>query len=118
VASYTVTLDDDGALLDSVAQTHQGLVVAGFGVGHVPARLAPQLESIAEQVPVVLTSRTGAGSVLRHTYASIGSETDLQRRGLVNGGMLDPYKARVLLRVLLANDVPRTAIPEAFDSRQ
>jgi L-asparaginase len=118
VASYTVTLDDDGALLDGIASTHQGLVVAGFGVGHVPARMAPPLGAIAEQIPVVLTSRTGSGSVLRHTYGAVGSETDLQRRGLLNGGLLDPYKARVLLRLLLAGDVPRTSIAEAFDSRQ
>lgn len=41
VGLHTVTLDDDAAWLAGLADTHQGLVVAGFGVGHVPAALAP-----------------------------------------------------------------------------
>ncbi|MEU6068713.1 hypothetical protein ABZ864_30715 [Streptomyces sp. NPDC047082] len=67
-----------------------------------------------KRMPVVLTSRTGSGSVLRHTYGAIGSETDLQRRGLINGGFLDPYKARILLRLMLAGGADREAITAAF----
>jgi L-asparaginase len=52
--------------------------------------------------------------VLRHTYGAVGSETDLQRRGLLNGGLLDPYKARVLLRLLLAAGAGRAEIAAAF----
>ncbi|MGC5017713.1 asparaginase [Micromonospora sp. DT47] len=114
VALHTVTLDDDGWQLDGLAERRHGLVVAGFGVGHVPSALAPVLSALAEGIPVVLTSRTGAGAVLRHTYGAVGSETDLQRRGLLNGGLLDPYKALVLLRLLLAAGADRDAIAEAF----
>ncbi|KUJ70326.1 L-asparaginase [Streptomyces albus subsp. albus] len=114
VALYTVTLDDDGALLEGLADTHQGLVVAGFGVGHVPSALAPVLGALAERIPVVLTSRCGAGSVLRQTYGAVGSERDLQRRGLINAGLLDPYKARILLRLLLATGADREAVTAAF----
>ncbi|WBB70284.1 asparaginase [Micromonospora sp. WMMD812] len=114
VALYPVTLDDDGLLLAGVADSHHGLVVAGFGVGHVPAALAPLLGDLAGRMPVLLTSRAGAGSVLRQTYGAVGSETDLQRRGLLNGGLLDPYKGRVLLRLLLAAGLDGDAVAGAL----
>ncbi|MFU8850711.1 asparaginase [Micromonospora sp. SL1-18] len=114
VALHTVTLDDDVALLDALARNLDGLVVAGFGVGHVPPDFAPALGALAERMPVVLASRTGAGSVLRHTYGAVGSERDLLRRGLVCGGLLDPYKAKVLLRLLLAGGADHTEVAEAF----
>ncbi|GAB3790603.1 asparaginase [Nocardioides ungokensis] len=117
VALHVVSLEDDGDRLDGLADTHDGLVVAGFGVGHVPAALAPRLGALAERIPVVLTSRTGGGSVLTHTYGAPGSEVDLLRRGLVNGGLLDPYKARILLRLLLAAGSDGAAIAREFAER-
>jgi L-asparaginase len=107
-------LDDDGLGLAGLAGTHQGLVVAGYGVGHVPGRLAPVLGDLAARIPVVLASRTGAGPVLTGTYGAVGSETDLLRRGLIGGGLLHPYRARVLLRLLLAAGADRDRVAAAF----
>ena len=114
VALHTALLDEQGDELDGIGERYQGLVVAGFGVGHVTRRLVPALAELAAQMPVVLTSRAGAGPVLRHTYGAPGSEIDLQRRGLINGGLLHPCKARVLLRLLLAAGAGREEIAAAF----
>ena len=114
VALYTATLDDDGADLASVAATAHGLVIAGFGVGHVPERLVPLLAPLLEAMPVVLTSRTGAGSVLADTYGAPGAERDLRARGAISGGFVHPYKARVLLRLLVAAGAGRADIEAAF----
>ena len=114
VPVVTVTLDDGGELLAGLADRVDGLVVAAFGVGHVPDTLAPVLGELAAAMPVVLASRTGAGPVLRSTYGFVGSETDLARRGLIGAGLLDPYKARVLLRLLLAGGADRDAVTAAF----
>jgi len=114
IALYTTTLDDDGLLLAGPDHSHDGLVVAGFGVGHVPGHLVPALAEIVEVMPVVLTSRTGGGSILADTYAAPGAERDLLARGLVNGGFVHPYKARVLLRLLVASDAGRQEIAAAF----
>ena len=114
IALYTVTLDDDGLLLAGPEHSHHGLVVAGFGVGHVPAALVPALVEINEVMPVVFTSRTGAGATLATTYGGRGSERDLLARGLIGGGFVHPFKARVLLRLLVAGGATRQDITTAF----
>jgi L-asparaginase len=116
IALYTATLDDDGALLAGPEHSHQGLVLAGFGVGHVPERLLPDLTEIVQAMPVVLTSRTGGGAVLADTYSAPGSERDLLARGVIGGGFVHPFKARVLLRLLVAAGATREEIAAAFAS--
>ena len=115
VALATVTLDDDGTLL-AAAEHCDGLVVAAMGVGHVPQHLLPTLDHLASRIPVVLASRTGAGSVLTATYGFPGSERDLVARGLIPAGYLDPLKARILLRHLIATGADQAAIKAAFAS--
>jgi L-asparaginase len=110
-----MSLDDDGQLIRVLDGQVDGLVVAAFGAGHVPVALVEPLGALAARVPVVLASRTGAGPVLRRMYGFAGSESDLLDRGLISAGFLDPYKSRVLLRLLLAADAEREEITEAFE---
>ncbi|MFF0436569.1 asparaginase [Streptomyces sp. NPDC004327] len=103
VALLTLSLGDTGDLLDGIADRYDGLVVAAFGAGHVPARLVEPLAGLAARIPVVLASRTGSGATLSHTYRGPGSEYDLLHHGLVPAGPLAPAKARLLLHALLSS---------------
>ncbi|MEU6237568.1 asparaginase [Kitasatospora sp. NPDC047058] len=114
VGLYTATLGDDGTLLAAMAGACDGLVVAGFGVGHVPRNFVATLEDAAARIPVVLASRIGNGPVLEGTYGFPGSEKDLLGRGLIRGGHLDAYKARILLHVLLVQGRTADGIAAAF----
>jgi L-asparaginase len=114
VARHTAVLGDEPALVEALVARADGLVVAAMGAGHVPEGLVEPLTQAAGRIPVVLASRTGAGSVLRGTYGFAGSEQDLIARGLIPAGRLDPLKARILLRGLLAAEAQRPQIVTAF----
>ncbi|HVF98673.1 MAG TPA: asparaginase [Chloroflexia bacterium] len=115
VALLTVSLGDDGRLVDLVRQAgYGGLVIEAFGAGHVHVPVAYRLKELAAVMPVVLASRTRAGDMLRHTYAFRGSETDLLSSGLISAGPLDGPKARVLLSLLLTIGADREQIAGTF----
>ena len=114
VGVATVVLGDDGRLIETMGGQVDGLVVAAFGVGHVPAGVVPVLERLAARIPVVLASRIGAGPVHGSTYGFPGSERDLLARGLVNAGYLDPLKARILLHLLVASGAGPARIRDTF----
>jgi L-asparaginase len=114
VAVIPIGLGDDGELLRRAAGGFSGLVIAAMGVGHVPDAVLPTLFEQVQSVPVVLASRTGSGPVLRWTYGFPGSERDLRDHGLIGAGFLDPYKARVLLQLLVAADASHDEIVATF----
>ncbi len=96
-------LGDDGSVLDAVrASGVDGVVIAGFGAGHVSASMAQAVSRATAQMPVVFASRTGSGPTGRAIYGYPGSEVDLAERGAVGAGWLAPVKARLLLWALSA----------------
>ncbi|WP_370290849.1 asparaginase [Nocardioides sp.] len=116
VATY---LGDDGHVLAALdPERLDGVVVAGFGAGHVSERAAEQIPRLAQRVPVVFASRTGAGPTGRAIYGYPGSEVDLVARGAVGAGWLPPVKARLLLWALaLRGPVPREVAAHEFEER-
>jgi L-asparaginase len=106
VALLPAGIGEDGRLLGYLRGAgYRGVVVEGVGGGHLPSRVAGSAalhRLIVDAMPVVLTSRVGAGELLHRTYDFPGAETDLDRMGLISAGTLDGPKARVLLVLLLA----------------
>ncbi|MGA2968821.1 MAG: asparaginase [Acidimicrobiales bacterium] len=115
VALVRCALGDDGRLVSALpALGYRGLVIEGFGGGHVPMSMVEPLAQLADSMPVVLASRTGAGAVLKSTYGFAGSEIDLVKRGLIAAGALDGLKARVALALALASTNDRAEVESRF----
>lgn len=74
VALIKMAIGDDGRILDVLPSLgYAGVVIEGFGGGHMPARVVPSVQRLVEQIPVVLASRTGAGEILERTYGFAGA---------------------------------------------
>jgi L-asparaginase len=107
VALVRLGFDDDGRVLPALAGLgFKGAVIEGFGGGHVTPRMVPLVEHLAREMPVVLASRTGSGETLHSTYRYPGSEIELLELGLIPAGALNGLKARLLLSLCLAAELP------------
>lgn len=94
-----IALDTDPALVEAALDA-DGLVLEGMGGGHLPAKLGPLLsEAVSRGRVVAVTSRTGSGPSLRHTYGAVGAESDLERRGIL---IADGPGLKVRIRLTLA----------------
>ncbi|MFV0894939.1 asparaginase [Pseudomonas kurunegalensis] len=105
VALLEACLDADTALLQAVPTLgYDGLVIAGFGAGHVSGSWSDALEHMTPTLPVIVATRTGKGPTAGGTYGFSGSEIDLQKKGVHMAGQLCPRKCRILLWLLIATD--------------
>jgi L-asparaginase len=118
VALLETHLGDQGDLLQlAIDARYDGAVVEGFGVGHVSHKLADVISAALPLMPVVLTTRTGAGTTFTGTYGFPGSEGDLLERGVIPAGWLDGRKATVLLTSALATGFDRDSVRAEFEVR-
>lgn len=117
VELFFVYPGNDATLIDAaVAKGTKGLVIAGYGVGNVngPTYAAIQ-RATAKGVRVVLSTRVQNGRVYP-VYGGEGGGESLRKLGVLFGGDLLPWKARILLMLALANDLEPKAIQELYDT--
>lgn len=102
VAMLEACLDADTALLKATAALgYEGLVIAGFGAGHVSSSWSEVLGHLAPTLPVIVATRTGSGPTATASYGFAGAEIDLQSKGVHMAGQLCPRKCRILLWLLI-----------------
>lgn len=102
VALLQASLSADSLLLESIlALGYDGLVIAGFGAGHVSETWAEAIAAIAGKIPVIVATRCDSGSTAHSTYGFKGGEMDLVKRGASMAGFVCPRKSRILLWLLI-----------------
>lgn len=80
----------------------KGLVLAGFGAGNVPPSWVPMIRNLVRsRVEVAIVSRCFQGSVHK-TNDFEGSFEKLEELGVMTGGRLNPFKARIRMTLGIA----------------
>ena len=109
-----VAAGSDERLLDASRESARGVVIAAMGRGNVPPALVPPIQRwIAENKPVVLTSRTQGGRV-GHTYGYAGGGRRLEEMGVIFGGSRRAQQARIDLMLALGDGRSMDAIRDMF----
>lgn len=102
---------------DPLGERFDGIVFAGVGAGHVSPVIARWISKWANLKAILVCRGTGAGSTAFSTYGYPGGEVELQQHGAIMAGFLSPKKARLLLWVILENDLePKKAVADYLDS--
>lgn len=97
---------------------YHGVVLAGFGSGHVSFTEADIIHQYARQMPVVMATRAYNGPTSQKTYGYKGAEIDLINCGVLMAGWLSPVKARLLLWALLASGLNQSQIVTEWENWQ
>lgn len=109
-----VAAGSDARLLEASRECARGVVIAAMGRGNVPPALVPAIERwIADDKPVVITSRTQGGRV-GHTYGYAGGGRRLEELGAIFGGSKRAQQARIDLMLALGAKMPMAAIRDMF----
>ncbi len=105
----------DGSLIAAAgAAGVKGLVVDALGCGNVPPKCKEEIMKLgAAGLPIVLTTRVPSGSVMEE-YSYDGSALSMKESGLILGGHLSAWKARLLLAIGLGMTGERETLREMF----
>ena len=111
IYSHSNMLPDE--VTDAVKRGCKGIVLAGVGDGNSSKAAIEALSTAAKAgVVVVRSSRVGAGFTVRN------AELNDDQLGFVAAADLNPPKARVLLQLLLANNISDPAqVQKEFNAR-
>ncbi|GAA2046018.1 asparaginase [Yaniella flava] len=90
-----------------------GIVLQGVGAGNAPPTFTKAVETAVEAgVPVVLSTRVPSGPVAP-IYGNGGAVT-LLAAGALSANQLNTYQARILLAVLLSQQLPEDTLRAVF----
>lgn len=109
---------DDHLKLVFESGLYQGVVLAGFGSGHVSFAEADIIKRYAGKMPVIMATRTYNGPTSQKTYGYKGSEIDLIDSGVLMAGWISPLKARLLLWALLSAGYDKEKIEKEWQRWQ
>lgn len=118
VGFYESLLDGDYNLLKMMLEDdhYRGIVIAGFGAGHVSQDEMNVIKQRSTQKPIIVASRTYSGSTASKTYGFSGSEVDLANNGVQMAKWLNPRQARLLLWGLIAANKSNAEIKDFFNA--
>lgn len=92
-----------------------GVVIEGFGLGHLPGATVPAIRELRERdIPVVMTTRCQTGPTLA-VYGGAGGGQDLLDLGVVFARHLPGPKARLLLIAAIGSGISATELARIFD---
>ena len=93
----------------------KGVVIDGLGCGNVPPLCRKEILALRKQgIPVVLTTRVPSGSVMQE-YSYEGSALSMKESGIILGGDLSGWKARLLLVLALGETNENERLQEIFE---
>jgi len=108
----------DGRLVRSLLRDEpiQGLVIAGLGLGGVPAAMFDAIQEARRSgLPVVISTRVSTGRIFSLS-AGKGSSLSLKQIGCVLADDLSPQKARILLMLALTKAHEPNSLQKYFDN--
>jgi len=115
VYMISFALGMDGYLVEKALEAGtEGLILEGFGRGHIPPEAVEAVERAANKgIPIVLVTRCYEGTV-KGVYDYRGSAVQLEKIGVIMGSDLPKQKARIKLILALANNMNVKEIRELF----